>query len=375
MATITDLKPLLKWAGGKKKEIKYIVPCLPDSFNRYFEPFVGGGSIYMTINAKHYFINDKSDELIFLYRNIQTNNPIFYQFVTDIITAWENITKHFQLHLELGETYKACRAGIITQEELKRAVEAYLLNSNKAIRQIVPKSIPFDRIILIKEIKRNLIRKLVRMVNIEIETKVLSDKDLYLNIETAFKSALYMCFRHLYNNKDITEKYPYLHCALFLFIRNYAYSGMFRYNSNGDFNVPYGGIGYNNKTLKKKIKYYQSDPLSEHMQLTSIENLDFEEFLNKYNPAKDDFIFLDPPYDSGFSTYSQNSFAEAEQRRLAYYLENCQAKWMMVIKNTPLISSLYFDKGLNIRAFNKKYLVSFMNRNDKNAEHLIITNY
>lgn len=36
-----------------------------------------------------------------------------------------------------------------------------------------------------------------------------------------------------------------LHCALFLFIRNYAYSGVFRYNDKGDFNVSYGGIATN----------------------------------------------------------------------------------------------------------------------------------
>ena len=48
---------------------------------------------------------------------------------------------------------------------------------------------------------------------------------------------------------------------------------------------------------------------------------------------------------------------------------------MMIIKNTPFIMSLYKDKGLNIQAFDKKYLVSFMNRNDKDVEHLIIMNY
>ena len=48
---------------------------------------------------------------------------------------------------------------------------------------------------------------------------------------------------------------------------------------------------------------------------------------------------------------------------------------MMIIKNTDFIFSLYNQKGLNINSFDKKYLVSFMNRNDKDVEHLIITNY
>ena len=48
---------------------------------------------------------------------------------------------------------------------------------------------------------------------------------------------------------------------------------------------------------------------------------------------------------------------------------------MMVIKNTDFIYSLYSKDNLNIKTFDKTYLVSFMNRNDKRAEHLIIMNY
>ena len=48
---------------------------------------------------------------------------------------------------------------------------------------------------------------------------------------------------------------------------------------------------------------------------------------------------------------------------------------MLVIKNTPFIYSLYSNVGLNITVFDKKYLVSFQDRNDRDAEHLIVTNY
>ena len=88
-----------------------------------------------------------------------------------------------------------------------------------------------------------------------------------------------------------------------------------------------------------------------------------------------DFIFLDPPYDSNFSTYSQNDFTKDDQKRLADYLLKCKAKWLLVIKNTEFIYSLYNKPKIKISAFNKKYLVSFQNRNDKNTEHLIIKNY
>jgi DNA adenine methylase len=58
-----------------------------------------------------------------------------------------------------------------------------------------------------------------------------------------------------------------------------------------------------------------------------------------------------------------------------YLIKECPAKWMLVIKNTPFILSLYDNKKLEISSFAKKYLVSFKNRNDKDAEHLIIKNY
>ena len=58
-----------------------------------------------------------------------------------------------------------------------------------------------------------------------------------------------------------------------------------------------------------------------------------------------------------------------------YLINKCNAKWMIVIKNTPFIYSLYNSDKLNISSFSKKYLVSFRNRNDKNAEHLLIKNY
>jgi DNA adenine methylase len=104
--------------------------------------------------------------------------------------------------------------------------------------------------------------------------------------------------------------------------------------------------------------------------------MDFEAFLLNYPPQPNDFIFLDPPYDSDFSTYAQNEFDMKDQQRLANYLLNqCKAKFMLVIKNTEAIFTLYNQKGLKISAFDKKYLVSFQDRNNRETEHLIITNY
>ena len=109
---------------------------------------------------------------------------------------------------------------------------------------------------------------------------------------------------------------------------------------------------------------------------TNIVNADFQDFFNIYEPTENDFIFLDPPYDTEFSTYAQNDFVKTDQKRLADFLiNNCQAKWMMIIKNTDFILDLYTHPDIKISTFDKTYLVSFMNRNNKETEHLLITNY
>ena len=88
-----------------------------------------------------------------------------------------------------------------------------------------------------------------------------------------------------------------------------------------------------------------------------------------------DIIFLDPPYDTEFSTYAKMDFDKHDQIRLANYLKKTKAKFMLIIKNTEFIYNLYKDSGFYIKSFDKKYLVSFMNRNDKDVTHLMITNY
>jgi DNA adenine methylase len=368
------LHPIIKWAGGKENELKYILPNLPSKIEDYYEPFVGGGAVYTALKAERYFINDRSSELIDLYQNISgKDREDFFDTLNEMIHNWNLLTILIENNSEvLMDTYKKYVQNSIDEAGLKNI----LFKLISTYSGLLNKMSAWNAENFIKEIKINLIRKIQRMKTIEKIRQPLSGKDILSNLETALKSAFYMHLRHIYNN---TEKYEIRNTCksvLFLFIRNYAYSGMFRYNSKGDFNVPYGGIAYNRSNFSKKANYLRSKELKNLLDNTTVHNLDFEDFLQMYHPAKNDFIFLDPPYDSEFSTYAQNEFTRKDQIRLADYLiKKCKAKWMMIIKNTDFISGLYSDKGLNIRPFDKTYLVSFMNRNNKEVEHLLITNY
>lgn len=371
----TGLQPIVKWPGGKEKELKYILPNVPN-FDRFFEPFVGGGSVFMSIRAKEHYINDFSSELIDLYKRIADSDRDFFRYAEIMDASWKNAVLFFKEHNILVENYLKFRTGEISKEELKTFVCKFCKEEAENILKLIGAELASYPCILIKELETNLYRKMSRMRELELEKHILPDKDVYENIETAIKSAIYMNYRYMYNDKSIVNDNTALHCALFFFMRNYAYSGMFRYSSKGEFNVPYGGIAYNSKLMAKKLNYYRSQPLLNHFENVHIYNLDFETFLREVQPNENDFIFLDPPYDSEFSTYAQNAFTKADQERLAnFMIHECKAKWMMIIKNTDFIYDLYNKEGINISTFDKNYLVSFMNRNDKKVTHLLITNY
>lgn len=373
--TPTGLQPIVKWPGGKEKELKYILTNTP-IFKRYFEPFVGGGSVFMAVQAKEYYINDLSAELVSLYRNIANSDAKFFRYTEMMDASWINALKFFHRNEILVETYLQYREEKITKEELKIFVHNFCKQKETEILQIIGDEFAVYPCILLKETETNLFRKMTRMRDIEKSKHILPISDVKDNLETAIKSAVYMNYRGMYNDAAIEQTNAALHSALFFFMRNYAYSGMFRYSSTGKFNVPYGGIAYNSKLMSKKLNYYRSKPLLNHFADTHIYSLDFEAFLRETNPSEEDFVFLDPPYDSEFSTYAKNAFTHADQERLAnYMIHECKAKWMMIIKNTDFIYNLYNKKGINIHTFDKEYLVSFMNRNDKKVTHLLITNY
>lgn len=371
----SGLLPIIKWPGGKEKELKYIIPNLP-MFKRYFEPFVGGGSVFMGINAEEYYINDISSELADLYRNIAMTDEIFFKYVNSIDYSWRRAEQFFIANPTLCKMFQSYRERVWGKAELTTAIHTFCESKQQEIMGIIGTEFCALPDVIVKETEKNLLRKMLRMHELEQKKHKLPDNDVADNILTAIKSAVYMNYRNLYNNKKVAECDPKLHSALFFFIRNYAYSGMFRYSKKGEFNVPYGGIAYNSKTMYKKLEYYKSQAVRKHFERTKIFSCDFECFLNKCSLQTDDFVFLDPPYDSEFSTYAQNAFTQEDQRRLAHYLINvCPAKWMMIIKHTDFIYNLYDRAGISIKAFDKEYLVSFMNRNEKKATHLLITNY
>lgn len=100
---------------------------------------------------------------------------------------------------------------------------------------------------------------------------------------------------------------------------------------------------------------------------------DFEDFFASVELNERDFMFLDPPYDTDFSSYEGRDFTQKDQQRLANALKKTKAKFILIIKNTDFIWSLY-EKDFNILCFDKTYAYNMRSRNERKVEYLIITN-
>ena len=67
------LQPFTKWTGGKRQLLPVIRELMPKTYNRYFEPFVGGGALFFDLAPKDAVINDFNAELINCYQQIKDN--------------------------------------------------------------------------------------------------------------------------------------------------------------------------------------------------------------------------------------------------------------------------------------------------------------
>src|SRR5205807_1864546 len=73
-----------------------------------YEPFVGGGAVFFSIQAEMKFVNDKSTELINLYRLVAENNSEFFQTLNYLLDQWQRMSRFMDAHaVELLNMYKA----------------------------------------------------------------------------------------------------------------------------------------------------------------------------------------------------------------------------------------------------------------------------
>lgn len=258
------MKPIIKWSGGKKDEIKMFQDYIPE-YDTYIEPFIGGGGLYFHLAPKKAVIADIHDDLIAFYKCIKDGkSPEIYEFMK------ENPNEE--------KTYYRIRDEMEIKDDLDRA------------------------------------------------------KRFYYQRKT--------CFR-----------------------------GMLRYNKSGKFNIPFGRYKTYNYEDLNNINYENL------LKKTDIIHGSFTGIFEKYN-NENNFMFLDPPYDSEFTDYGYCKFGKEEHKQLAECFKKTKNKCLMIIGKTDFISELYdgYIKG----EYDKKYRFKIhSNRvgDEINTKHLIIKNY
>lgn len=376
MTIMREINSLIKWPGGKAREIKYIKNLIPMQYDRYIEPFFGGGAMFFYLKPEKALINDIATNLMEFYSLIKNQNKEFFLY----LNAYGNLMKELILSAEkyygdiLTLYYDRKNNFLINEEfyfKVTEIVELVFSNINKKIIDLII----LDRELYKEHLIKNVINKVHRIMKHE-EKSLFDDMDLKESLITGFTSGTYMYFREIYNDillnrkKLTTKEY---NAANFYYIREYCYGSMFRYNNNGEFNIPYGGATYNRKDFISKINTMSSSYVRELFKNTDIYCMDFEKFLNNINLNENDFLFIDPPYDTEFSEYNGKTFNKKDQARLAKFLKQTRAKFILVIKNTDYIYSLY-KNDFRILYFNKTYMYNVKSRNERNVKHLIITN-
>ena len=78
------MKPIIKWVGGKGGNLPYIRERLPENFNTYYEPFLGGAAVLLDLKPSSAVVNDTNSELINMYIQVKENVESVISELTDL---------------------------------------------------------------------------------------------------------------------------------------------------------------------------------------------------------------------------------------------------------------------------------------------------
>ncbi len=193
----------------------------------------------------------------------------------------------------------------------------------------------------------NFYRWLQKGLVIELDLK--NESEYYYNCRQEF-NRLTKCGE--FNSKKAAE--------LFYFLNKQGYNGLCRFNSKGEFNVPFGEY--------KKVNGTRD--LSKYANL--IKNWEFSciDFA-KVVIQKGDLIYADPPYDVEFTKYSKEDFKWDDQVRLANWLASCPATVLASNQATERIIDLYEKLEFKIQFLNAPRRIS-CNGDRKPAKEILV---
>lgn len=180
-----------------------------------------------------------------------------------------------------------------------------------------------------------------------------------LNTEFNYKAQ-----RILFN---ILNKDSYNHPFRFLYLNRHCFNGLCRYNSKGEFNVPYGNYKKSYYPINEILAFYDK------AMDASIVCLEWQDTLSLVED--NDGIYCDPPYMGGrdsFTRYHTAGFTDADHEALAIALKDINDNQgnPITVSNSPVAKTLYADLGFTIHEIEAPRTISAKG-NRKPAKEII----
>ena len=164
--------------------------------------------------------------------------------------------------------------------------------------------------------------------------------------------------------------------ARLIYLNKTCFNGLYRVNSKGQFNVPFGGY-YNPSVFNKSTLFQASRLLQDvHLQVMTFEKvLDFT--------GKEDFVYFDPPYiplskTSSFTRYSKSDFSMNEQKQLSEVFRTLDSRGCFVMlcnSDHALTRELYRDYENNFVIVRAKRMINSVGSKRGAINELVVTNY
>lgn len=101
--SLTQTRPFLKWAGCKYSSLIHILKTLPNA-PRFIEPFAGSGAVFINTDYPNYLINEKNNDLIYLFQHLQSEGDRFIEFCEPYFSNKNNnAEQYYRLREEFNQ--------------------------------------------------------------------------------------------------------------------------------------------------------------------------------------------------------------------------------------------------------------------------------
>jgi DNA adenine methylase len=120
-----NLKPIVKWVGGKRDSLPKIKELMPTTYNKYYEPFLGGAAVLLDLNPKEAYVNDINSELINMYIQVREDVEGVIEYLTYLDNMHETVADPKQYYYDVRTVFNK-----VTMKSVEQAARFIYLNKH-----------------------------------------------------------------------------------------------------------------------------------------------------------------------------------------------------------------------------------------------------